>query len=140
MTTVDSKIEDLRSQIQGSPGNFASTSEQPQPESPSGDALPSSSDNSPLLRSIKMEVPKFDGSDPIGWIFRIEEFFYFHGTPNSLHLRIASFHMEGRAAAWYQWMKANHLFTTWKEFLQNLGHRFGASVYDDPQGTLSKLA
>ena len=48
MTTVDSKIEDLCSQIQGSPGNFASTSEQPQPESPSGDALPSSSDNSPL--------------------------------------------------------------------------------------------
>ena len=31
MTTVDSKIEDLHSEIQGSPGNFASTFEQPQP-------------------------------------------------------------------------------------------------------------
>ena len=47
--------------------------------------------------------------------------------------------MEACAAAWYQWMKANHLPTTWKEFLQNLRHRFGASIYGEPQGTLSKL-
>ena len=53
--------------------------------------------------------------------------------------------MEGRATAWYQWMKMNSMLTiwkvvsTWKEFLQNLKHRFGASLYDDPQGNLSKL-
>ena len=36
-------------------------------------------------------------------------------------------------------MKMNSLLTTWKEFLQNLKHGFGASLYDDPQGNLSKL-
>ncbi|KAL8125046.1 hypothetical protein AgCh_012646 [Apium graveolens] len=54
-----------------------------------------------VLRSMKMEVPKFDGSDPNGWAFRIEEFFDFHGTEDSLRLRIVSFHLKGRASAWY---------------------------------------
>ena len=57
---------------------------------------------SPVLRSIKMEVPKFDGSNPNGWVFRIKEFFEFHGTLETLRLRIVSFHIEGRATAWYQ--------------------------------------
>ncbi|KAH9666823.1 hypothetical protein KPL70_020805 [Citrus sinensis] len=87
-----------------------------------------------------MDVPKFDGSDPNGWIFRIEEFFDFHDTPEILRLRIVSFHMEGRAAAWYQWIKNNHLLTTWQEFLANLRYRFGASLCEDPQGDLSKLS
>lgn len=36
-------------------------------------------------------------------------------------------------------MNANGLLTTWSEFLLNLKHRFGASMYEDPQGNLSKL-
>ncbi|KAL9457232.1 hypothetical protein AB3S75_006303 [Citrus x aurantiifolia] len=48
--------------------------------------------------------------------------------------------MEGRATAWYQWVKNNHLLTTWQEFLVNLRYRFGASLYEDPQGDLSKLS
>lgn len=37
-------------------------------------------DTSPVLRSIKMDVPNFDGTNPQGWIFRVEEFFDFHNT------------------------------------------------------------
>ncbi|KAK9189840.1 hypothetical protein WN943_018439 [Citrus x changshan-huyou] len=36
-------------------------------------------------------------------------------------------------------MKANDLLTSWKDFLQNLKFRFGASLYEDYQGNLSKL-
>ena len=88
---------------------------------------------------MKMEVSKFNGSYPNGWIFRIEEFFDFHGIPDHLRLRIVSFHKEGRAVAWFQWMKANSLVTTWQAFLDNLKHRFGVSMYEDHQGNLSKL-
>ena len=69
----------------------------------------------------------------------MEEFFEFHGTPEHQCLRIVSFHMEGRAAGWYQWMKSNNLLTTWREFLANLKYRFATTLYDDPQGELSKL-
>lgn len=139
MTTVDTRLEDLRSQIHDSPGVSAGSSDPFPTVQPHGGPAVGGAELSPMLRSMKMEVPKFDGLDPAGWVFRVEEFFDFHGTPDHLRLRIASFHMEGRAAAWYQWMKANQLLTTWKEFLLNLKHRFGASLYEDPQGNLSKL-
>jgi hypothetical protein len=32
--------------------------------------------------SIKMDIPRFDGSDPMGWIFKINQFFYYHLTPD----------------------------------------------------------
>lgn len=87
-----------------------------------------------------MEISKSDGSDPFGWSFRVEEFFNFHGMPKSTQLQIFSFHMEGRAASWFQWMKSNKLLSTWPVFLHSLKHRFGGYLYDDPQGALFKLS
>ncbi|KAL9428844.1 hypothetical protein AB3S75_030772 [Citrus x aurantiifolia] len=126
MATVDSRLDDLCSQIQGSSNHMGRAPTQPHSMSSSTEANTSGVEISPVLHSMKMEVPKFDGSDPNGWVFRIEEFF--------------DFHMEGRAAAWYQWMKMNSLLTTWEAFLQNIKHRFGASLYEDPQRNLSKLS
>ncbi|XP_024020985.1 uncharacterized protein LOC112091477 [Morus notabilis] len=139
MATMDSRLEELRSQIHGSLEVAPSSSGKPPRAPTSSEVFSGGTEISPALRSMKIEVPKFDGSDPNGWIFRIEEFFDFHGTPASLRLRIVSFQMEGRAAAWYQWMKANNLLATWKDFLTNLRHQFGASMYEDHQGNLSKL-
>ena len=72
-------------------------------------------------------------------MFRIEEIFNFHGTHETLRLRIMSFHMEGHATTWYKRMKANNLFTTWKDFLVSLKNGFGPSLFEDHQGSLSKL-
>lgn len=30
---------------------------------------------------IKLEVPRFDGRDPLGWIFKISQFFRLSGNP-----------------------------------------------------------
>ncbi|XP_015387832.1 uncharacterized protein LOC107177859 [Citrus sinensis] len=140
MTSVDSRFEELRTELHGSSNKLVGAFNISHPSSSKYEGVLTGSEVSPVLRSMKMDVPKFDGSDPNGWIFRIEEFFDFHDTPEILRLRIVSFHMEGRAAAWYQWMKNNHLLTTWQEFLANLRYRFGASLYEDPQGDLSKLS
>ncbi|KAH7675005.1 Retrotransposon gag domain-containing protein [Dioscorea alata] len=104
------------------------------------DNLSSSTDIHLLPRALRLELPKFDGTDSDGWVFRIEEFFNFHETPAHLRLRIVSFHMEEKASAWYQWMKGNNLLTTWPEFLSNVKQRFGSSPYEDHQGNLSKLS
>jgi hypothetical protein len=58
--------------------------------------------------SIKLEIPSFDGSDPLGWIFKITQFFEFHNTPEDQRLRLASFYMQGEALTWYQWMHSNN--------------------------------
>ncbi|XP_077217922.1 uncharacterized protein LOC143852425 [Tasmannia lanceolata] len=86
-----------------------------------------------------MDVPKFDGTDPIGWIFKIEQFFNYYSTLEDQQLTIASFNLEGPALLWYQWAKANNLIHSWKGFLDALRHRFGPSIYEDPKGALAKL-
>ena len=88
---------------------------------------------------IKLEVPRFDGTDLLGWIFKINQFFEFHDTTDHDHLTIARFYMEGRALAWFQWMSSNEQFTSWPIFLQALQTRFAPSQYEDPTGTLFKL-
>lgn len=128
-SSVDSRFAALRNEI-GSSGNLFDR----------GPPRISQTEISPVLLSMKMDVPKFDGTDPQGWIFLVEELFDFHGTPEHMRLRIVSFHMEGKAAAWFQWMKANNLLNTWTEFLNSLKNRFGATPYNDPQGLLSKLS
>ena len=88
---------------------------------------------------MKLDVPRFDGSDPSGWIFKIQQFFAYHSTPDSERLTIASFYMEGPALAWFQWLMRNHQLTTWQSFLEALDVRFSHSPYEDPTGLLFKL-
>jgi len=48
-------------------------------ESPS--SPPSSPTHNPSQRHfLKLDVPRFDGIDPLGWIFKINQFFDYHHT------------------------------------------------------------
>ena len=98
MAMVDSRLDDLCSQIHGSSNHSGRVPNPPHPTSSFTEVNSSGIELSSVLRSMKMEVPKFDGYDPNGWAFQIEELFDFHGTPETLRLRIISFHMEGCAA------------------------------------------
>lgn len=88
---------------------------------------------------MKFQVPRFDGSNPIDWLFQIKAFFEFHDTPEASRLPILSFNTEGRAAAWFQWASRNELLTSWSVFVDVVRIRFGPSLYDDVEGDLSKL-
>lgn len=88
---------------------------------------------------MKIEIPKFDGTDLNGWVLHIEEIFNFHKTPANLWLCIVSSYMEERTLAWYHWMKGNNLLLTWPGFLANLKQQFRTSQYEDHQVALSKL-
>jgi hypothetical protein len=88
---------------------------------------------------MKLDIPRFDGSDAMGWIFKINQFFDYHHTPDDQRLRIASFYMEGEALTWFQWLYANGQLLTWPMFLQALESRFAPSLYEDPKGGLFKL-
>ena len=65
---------------------------------------------------MKLEVPHFDGTEPLGWIFKINQYFEYHGTTDHERLIIASFYMEGRALVWFQYMTSNAQFTSWLHF------------------------
>lgn len=56
---------------------------------------------------LKLEVPCFDGSDALCWIFKINQFFEYHSTLEHERLTIASFYMDGSALPWFQWTTNN---------------------------------
>jgi hypothetical protein len=40
---------------------------------------------------IKLDVPRFDGTNPHTWIFKISQFFSYHRTPDDERVTVASF-------------------------------------------------
>ncbi|XP_027337502.1 uncharacterized protein LOC113851229 [Abrus precatorius] len=102
----------------------------PQPPSPH-----SNSTSSTFLKPhMKLDIPRFDGHDATGWIFKITQFFEYHSTPEEDRLKVASFYMDGAALSWFQWVHHNGLVQSWPSFLQALETRFASSYYEDPRG------
>lgn len=85
---------------------------------------------------LKLDVPRFDGTDTHGWIFKISQFFTYHQTPEEERITIASFYLDGAALAWYQWMYRNRQIASWAQFLEKLETRFAPTAFDDPRGNL----
>ena len=114
------------------------TSQQHSPTPSSSSANPHPPSYYPNLPRMKLEVPYFDGSDPSGWTFKINQFFNYHATPEPKRLVIASFAMEGPALAWFQWFTRSGQISCWAGLLHALEARFAPSQYEDPTG-LCKL-
>ncbi|KAL4187585.1 hypothetical protein AMTRI_Chr09g39740 [Amborella trichopoda] len=74
------------------------------------------SNNYIQTRTIRLDFPCFDGSDPAGWIYRSEQLFSYHQTPIEQWHMIASFHLEGNALQWLRWMDKAEAVTDWEEF------------------------
>jgi hypothetical protein len=114
------------------PGNsFNIPGFSPQHGSSSGDGF--------HTKSIRLEFPRFDGSEPVEWCYRATQFFDHYNTPSIQRLAIASFHMEGKALVWFQEMNANRCFPTWDDFIKAMQIRFGQGSYDDPMENLTKV-
>ena len=91
---------------------------------------------------MNLEVPRFDGSNAPAWIFKINQFFDYHRTPDDERIQVASFYLDGAALSWFQWMHQNDQLPSWSSFLQALELRF-AHVEDDdllPDETRVKMS
>ena len=89
--------------------------------------------------AVKLDIPRFDGRDPLGWIFKITQLFQYQNTPEEDRITVASLYLDDAALSWYQWMYSNGLITSWNAFLEALESRFAPTCYDDPKGALFKL-
>jgi hypothetical protein len=52
-------------------------------------------------RTVKLDFPRFDGTEPATWILKAQQFFTCSQTLENHKVPIATFHMEGRAFTWY---------------------------------------
>jgi len=108
-TTLDSVLQSI--------ANLQSGSENP------------SSRPSFQVRNVKLDFPRFDGSDVLQWIFRAEQFFNYYNTSDEQRLTIAAVHMEKDVVPWFQMMSTSNSFPTWVAFTRALEREFGPSPY-----------
>ncbi|XP_059449450.1 uncharacterized protein LOC132180588 [Corylus avellana] len=92
-----------------------------------------------ITRSVRIEFPKFDGTDPSGWIYKANKFFQVHNTSSYQKFLLASIHMEGKALVWFRDMEMSGCLHDWTVLTQALLERFGPLGYDDLMEALSKL-
>ena len=90
-------------------------------------------------RNVKLDFPRFNGTEVLEWIFKAEQFFEYYNTPDADRITIASIHMEKDAVPWFQMIKRSSPFHTWNQLTRALETEFGPSPFDCPQKELFKL-
>nr|KYP39590.1 Transposon Ty3-G Gag-Pol polyprotein [Cajanus cajan] len=91
------------------------------------------------VRNVKLDFPRFDGSDVLQWIFRAEQFFEYYNTPDEQRIVIAAVHFEKNVVPWYQMMQRTSPIISWNTLTRSLELEFGPSPFDSPRSTLFKL-
>ena len=91
----------------------------------------------------KLEFPRYSGDDPTEWFTRVGQFFEYQNTSKTHKVSLASFHLEGEANQWWQWLRrAYHeegKVVTWGIFVEELWSRFGPTDCEDFDEALSKI-
>lgn len=85
-------------------------------------------------RYRKLDMPIFDGTDPDGWILRVERYFEFYGLIESEMLESVAVALEGDALRWYQWEQNRHPIRLWSDLKKFMLRQFrpiaGGSLYE----------
>ncbi|KAG8634577.1 hypothetical protein MANES_17G059650v8 [Manihot esculenta] len=62
----------------------------------------------------KMEMPDFDGTDPVGCVARSEQFFEIQNIPEETKVPLALVSMEGAPLHWLRWLRQRNPLLTWE--------------------------
>lgn len=56
-------------------------------------AISFAANNHSLPSSLKLQFPKFSGEDPMGWIYKAEQYFEYQNIGADQQVQLASFHL-----------------------------------------------
>lgn len=91
----------------------------------------------------KLEFPRYSGDDPTEWFNRANQFFEYQDSADDEKVVLASFHLEGEANQWWQWLRRSYQeegkTVTWQEFVEELWARFGPTDCEDFDEALSHI-
>ena len=59
-------------------------------------------DMNSLLKTLRVDVPRFDCSNVNNWIYRINKIFSLHQIDPGMRLAVVAFHLDGEPSMWYQ--------------------------------------
>jgi hypothetical protein len=78
------------------------------------------------LRLPRVDVTKFDGSDPTGWVTQMEHYFSLYDITDDLaKLRYGVLHLDQERWQWWQWRKTSRQgYIAWTHFVAELYEHF----------------
>nr|GEU30150.1 hypothetical protein [Tanacetum cinerariifolium] len=77
------------------------------------------------IRPPKLNLPAFDGTNPLDWLFQADQYFSFYNITPPQRLAMVAFYLSGDALSWHKYLYNNNLLTTWEAFTRALETRFG---------------
>ncbi|GJZ12835.1 ribosomal protein L14, bacterial [Tanacetum coccineum] len=81
------------------------------------------------VRQVKLDFPRFGGSDPLNWLFRAEQFFSYFDLRDAQRLTIAFVHFEGFVVPWFQMLQKTHQVPNWVSLAKAIEDHFGPSQF-----------
>jgi hypothetical protein len=83
------------------------------------------------LHPPRIEVNKFDGSDPTGWVTQMEQYFSLYGITDDLaKLRYGVLHLYLEQWKWWQWIKrARQGYVAWTQFVVEISDHFDSDTH-----------
>lgn len=79
---------------------------------------------------VKFDFPRFDGTGPLHWLFKAEQFFAHYNTPDDQRLSIAAMNMEGSALLWFQLLQKQTPISSWTALAKAVEAQFSYSRFD----------
>lgn len=92
-----------------------------------------------IMRSVKVDFPRFEDSEVLNWIFKVEQFFSYYRVSGPYCLEIASIHFVGPVVPWFQMLQKAGTMTTWSALVQALQEDYGPNAFESPEYSLFKL-
>lgn len=90
-------------------------------------------------KSVKLDFPRFDGTDALTWIFKFEQYFKYYDISDPQRLVIAAVHLDGDILPWFQLLEKVGRVPNWSMFARAVETHFGPSQFDCARGQLFKL-
>jgi hypothetical protein len=82
------------------------------------------------LRLPRVDVNKFDGSDPMGWVTQMEHYFSLHGITDELaKLHYGVLHLDPERQWWKWHKKACQGYVAWTQFVAELYDHFDTDTH-----------
>ena len=64
---------------------------------------------------LKLHFQNFNEEDPIGWLYRAEQYFEFQNIRAAQRIQLVAFNLEGIALQWFHWLTKFLGPLTWDE-------------------------
>ena len=87
----------------------------------------------------KPDYPRFSGTGPSEWLFQLEKYFRYYGTPAEDKIAIAAMQLQEEANRWYQGYERERPCHNWEDFKSALVRRFGPTALEDANIAIKQL-